>query len=128
MITECPYSVSDGRRACALLLSRNDPSPTALLCGNDVLAQGALVERQARELAVPGDTSIVGFDNLEFSMHSNPPLTTIDVLAEEMGTAASDYILATVGGETMSRHNPVKVELILRDSSAPAAPRLRGQP
>ncbi|MEM8813132.1 MAG: LacI family DNA-binding transcriptional regulator [Pseudomonadota bacterium] len=122
MVIESSYSISDGRRACARLLSRNDPTPTAIVCGNDVLALGALAECQARGLKVPDDMSIVGFDNLEFSVHSNPPLTTIDVPAEEMGIAAADYILADLGGEPVSLHNPVKVELILRESSAPAPP------
>lgn len=121
LITECPYAISQGRQACALLLSRNHPPPTAILCGNDVLAQGALTECLARGLRVPADISIVGFDNLEFSMHSNPPLTTIDVPAVEMGDAAASYILGHLNGETVPPHNPVKVELILRESSAPAA-------
>ena len=121
MVTERPYSISDGRKACALLLSRNEPQPTAIVCGNDVLALGALAECHARGLRVPEDISIVGFDNLEFSMHSNPPLTTIHVPAEEMGMAAADYILGNLNGQTVSLHNPVEVELILRGSSAPTA-------
>jgi LacI family transcriptional regulator len=121
MVAERPYSISDGRKACALLLSRGDPKPTAIICGNDVLALGALVECQARGLKVPEDISIVGFDNLEFLTHSNPPLTTIDVPAEEMGIAAAAYTLGQLNGETMSLHNPVEVQLILRDSSAPPA-------
>ena len=127
MITECPYSISDGRKACALLLSRADPKPTAIVCGNDVLALGALVECQARGLKVPDDISVVGFDNLELSMHSNPPLTTIDVPAEDMGRAAAEFILGKLNGEDVSLHNPVDVELILRDSSAPATPDRQGE-
>ena len=122
MITERAYSISDGRKACALLLSRNEPKPTAIVCGNDVLAFGALVECHARGLNVPDDISIVGFDNLDFSMHSNPPLTTIDVPAEEMGAVAAGQILGNLNGEPVSLHNPVEVELILRGSSAPAIP------
>jgi LacI family transcriptional regulator len=121
MVTESTYSISDGRKACALLLGRNATKPTAIICSNDVLAFGALVECQALGLKVPDDISIVGFDNLEFSIHSNPPLTTIDVPAEDMGIAAADYILGRLSGEHVSPHNPVKVELILRQSSAPAA-------
>lgn len=121
LVTESPYSICEGRRACALLLSRNDPRPTAIICGNDVLALGALAECQSRGLNVPGDISIVGFDNLEISMHSNPPLTTIDVPAEQMGKAAAEYILRNLDGETVALHSPVDVELILRGSSAPAA-------
>ena len=85
MIAEVAYSISEGRRACRYLLSRVDLRPTAIICGNDILALGALVECQALGFRVPEDISIVGFDNLELSLHSNPPLTTIDVPAEEMG-------------------------------------------
>ena len=120
MIVESAYSIYAGRKACALLLSRNEPKPTAIVCGNDILALGALVECQARSLKVPEEISIVGFDNLEFAMHSNPPLTTIDVPAEEMGKAAAGYVLGNLSGDVVSQHNPVEVELILRESSAPA--------
>lgn len=124
MIVECPYSISDGRTACAQLLSRENPRPTAVICGNDVLALGALIECNARGLDVPGDISIVGFDNLELSMHSTPPITTIDIPAEEMGTNAARYVLETLRGNDAPRHNPVDVQLILRESSAP--PKARG--
>lgn len=121
MISERPYSIAEGRRACALLVSRNEPRPTAIICANDVLALGALVECRVRGIEVPGEISIVGFDNLELSMHSNPPLTTIDVPAEEMGISAADCLLRNFSGETVSLHNPVGVELIVRESSAPVA-------
>ncbi len=119
MIAESRYSIQDGRKACALLLSRNDPRPTAIICGNDILAFGAVAECEARGLSVPEDISVVGFDNLEFSTHATPSLTTIDVPAEEMGESAAHFILGKLGGETVSLHNPVEVELILRSSSAP---------
>ena len=73
MVAESPYSISNGRRACALLLSRENPPPTAMICGNDVLALGALIECTAKGMEIPGDISVVGFDNLEYAMHSNPP-------------------------------------------------------
>lgn len=120
MIAESAYAISDGRKACALLFSRNAPPPTALICGNDILALGALAECQARGLRVPEDMSVVGFDNIEFSAHANPPLTTIDVPAEEMGKSAANYVLGNLNGEDVALHNPVEVELILRASSAPA--------
>jgi len=120
MIVESPYTIHDGRKSCALLLSCNDPRPTAIICGNDILALGALAECQTRGFNVPEDISVVGFDNLEFSMHSSPPLTTIDVPAEEMGRSAASYILRNLGGDVVSLHNPVEVELILRESSGPA--------
>lgn len=120
MVAESAYSIYEGRRACALLLSRNDPSPTAFVCGNDILALGALAECQARRLIVPEEISVVGFDNIEFSAHANPPLTTIDVPADEMGRSAASYVLASLSGDDVTPQNPVEVELILRGSSAPA--------
>lgn len=119
MIVECPYSISDGRKACAHILSQENHRPTALVCGNDILAFGALIECEARGLDVPGDISIVGFDNLELSKHANTPLTTIDVPAEEMGASAANYILGKLDGTDIPQHNPVDVQLILRGSSAP---------
>lgn len=120
MVVESPYLIHSGRKSCAQLLSRNTPRPTAIICGNDILALGALSECQAHGIDVPNDISVVGFDNLEFSAHSNPPLTTIDVPAGEMGESAASYILGSLGGQIVSKHNPVEVELILRGSSAPA--------
>lgn len=125
MVVESPYSIYEGRKGCALLLSRNTPPPTAIICGNDILALGALAECQAQGIGVPDDMSVVGFDNLELSAHSNPPLTTIDVPAGEMGKFAADFILGSLGGSAVSTHNPVEVELILRGSSAPAPGRMR---
>ena len=119
MVAERPYSISDGRKACELLLSRNIPPPTAIICGNDVLALGALLECTATGMEVPGDISVVGFDNLEFAMHSNPPLTTINVPAEEMGASAANHILGELSGDEGTRHTSVEVQLILRNSSAP---------
>lgn len=123
MIVECPYTISDGRAACAQLLSRGSTLPTAMICGNDVLAFGALIECQSRGLEVPRDISIVGFDNLEFSQHSNPTLTTIDVPAQAMGSNAARYLLERLRDHDTPRHNSVECQLILRDSTAP--PRAR---
>ncbi len=119
MVVERPYSITDGRKACELLLSRDIPPPTAIICGNDVLAQGALLECTAKGMEIPRDISVVGFDNLEFAIHSNPPLTTINVPAEEMGANAAGYILGKLSGDEVTMHNSVEVQLILRDSSAP---------
>ena len=119
MLVEQPYSISDGRIGCALLLSRDGPKPTAVVCGNDVLAIGALLECAERGLSVPEDISIVGFDNLEFAMHANPPLTTIEVPAEDMGISAASYLLSRLMGNDVPRHHSVDVQLILRKSTAP---------
>ena len=73
-----PSSVPAGRAAARLLLERADP-PTALVCGNDILAFGALAEAQAMGIAVPGAVSITGFDDLDLASPVTPPLTTVRV-------------------------------------------------
>ena len=123
MVVECQYSISAGRAACAQLLARRSTLPTAMICGNDVLALGALIECQSRGLEVPRDISIAGFDNLELSQHSNPTLTTIDVPAQAMGSNAAQYLLDRFEDRDAPRHISVECQLILRDSTAP--PRTR---
>lgn len=118
-IIERPYSIANGREACAELLSRIHPRPTALICGNDVLALGAIVECQERGLRIPEDISVVGFDNLELSKHTNPPLTTIDVPTEQMGDTAAAYLLDRLDGKDVSQPRSVEVQLILRQTTAP---------
>ncbi|SEL29596.1 transcriptional regulator, LacI family [Roseovarius azorensis] len=120
-VIERSYSIANGREACATLLARIHPQPTALICGNDVLALGAIVECRERGLRIPEDISIVGFDNLELSKHSNPPLTTVDVPTEQMGDAAAGYLLDRLDGKEVSPQNSVEVQLILRHTTAPPA-------
>lgn len=119
MIVESAYSIYAGRKACSTILSNKKQLPTAIICGNDILAIGALAECQSRGLNVPQDISVVGFDNSEFAAHANPPLTTINVPAEEMGEAAASYILGRLSDKQVLEHSLVDVELILRRSSAP---------
>lgn len=118
-VLECSYSIMNGRAACAALLERIQPQPTAIICGNDVLALGALVECRERGLRVPNDISIVGFDNLELSQHSNPPLTTVDVPTDYMGDSAASYLLDQFEQKNVPKQISVEVQLILRQTTAP---------
>ena len=77
------------------------------------------MECAERGLSVPDDISVVGFDNFEFAVHSNPPLTTIEVPAEEMGENAASYLVAKLQGSEVPMHHSVDVQLILRKSTAP---------
>jgi LacI family transcriptional regulator len=118
-IIECAYSITNGREACAALLARIHPRPTALICGNDVLALGAIVECREQGLQIPEEISVVGFDNLELSKHSSPALTTVNVPTEQMGNAAATYLLDRLDGKEVSPQNSVEVQLILRHTTAP---------
>lgn len=119
-LVESPYKIPDGRRAMASLLETPKP-PTAVICGNDVLALGALFECQARGINVPGEMSITGFDDLDIARHLNPPLTTMRVPSQEMGRMAADYLLARLEGRPAHTHTQLEVSLIVRGTTAPPA-------
>jgi LacI family transcriptional regulator len=118
-VYEHPYSIASGREGFRYLRTLGSP-PTAIICGNDVLAMGALIEAHALAVKVPEDVSIVGFDNLEFASHLDPPLTTVDVPAREMGTHAADFLVQRVMGQSAPQSMLLEPRLIVRRTSANA--------
>ena len=117
-IVERPYSVVRAREGFRELLSKA-AGLTAVMCGNDVLAFGALLEAQAMGLEVPRDLSVVGFDNLEWASEIVPALTTVRVPTYDMGTATADYLVGRLTGTATARHTKIDVDLILRGSTGP---------
>jgi LacI family transcriptional regulator len=83
----------DGYAAMKQLLS-DTPRCTAVFAGNDSMAYGALQAIAEAGLSVPQDISVVGFDDLEFSSLTNPPLTTVRQPRYEMGRDAMRLLLA----------------------------------
>ncbi len=138
-LVESAYTVAAARAATRRVLAAADDAtsptqrPTALLCGNDVLAFGAMLECQALGLAVPGDVSVVGFDDLDMARQWQPPLTTVHVPTEQMWTLAADYLLARLDGTTsVPVQREIDVELVVRASAAalarPQGPKLKPKP
>jgi LacI family transcriptional regulator len=80
------FSHEGGRAATARLLERS--RPTALIALSDVGAVGALAELRGRGLDVPGDISVVGFDDIPCAAQLAPALTTVRVPLERMGAEA----------------------------------------
>lgn len=115
---EKPYDVAEGRSAMRQLLAQDLP-PTAVICGNDILAMGALLECQARGVAVPEQVSITGFDDLPLTSHLQPSLTTLHVPAGEMGRRAAEYLLTRLGDVPMPDSTELEVGLIVRGTTAP---------
>ncbi|MBW8802500.1 MAG: LacI family DNA-binding transcriptional regulator [Catenulisporales bacterium] len=103
------------------LLDRPD-RPTAVFAGSDMQALGVL--RAARQLGidVPGGLSVIGYDNLKVSAWTDPPLTTIDQPLRDMAGTAAHMVLDLARGQSprTSRIDLV-TELIVRESTAPAA-------
>lgn len=118
-VFERPYSIPSGREGLRHLVARR-PRPTAIVCGNDVMAMGALAECRALGLRVPDDLSIVGIDDIEFAAHLDPPLTTLAVPAAEMGRRAADVLVEGAAGRPLPRRSPVEPRLIVRGTTGPA--------
>lgn len=119
-LVEAPYALQPAREALRRLLAA-DPAPTAIVCGNDVLAFGALLECQALGVAVPQALSIVGFDDLEMARQWRPALTTVHVPTEQMWTLAAEYLLGRLDGAiTEPVQREIEVELVVRGSTARA--------
>ena len=119
-VLEYDYSVSCGREGFRRLIEQNDPKPTAIICGNDLLAFGAIFEAEAQGLAVPGDVSITGFDDIEMAEHVPPGLTTMHVPTHEMGAAAARYLVDRLAGKSDKAHVYYDAKLIVRGSTGPA--------
>jgi LacI family transcriptional regulator len=119
-LVESAYSYEAARLATRRLLA-GTCRPTALVCGNDILALGALRECQARGVDVPGQMSIIGFDDLAPARQATPALTTIRVSTTQMGEAAADFVLAALTGESPSAVE-IPFKLVIRASTgAPPA-------
>ncbi|WP_120498996.1 LacI family DNA-binding transcriptional regulator [Roseovarius sp. EL26] len=94
-IIETSYEIDRGAEAFESLMAQNI-KPTAVLCGNDVLAVGALQRAGELGLKVPQDVSITGFDDIELAQIVSPPLTTVHVPHREMGRKAASELVDMV--------------------------------
>ena len=112
-----------GRQAVETLRDLPEP-PTAVFCYNDMSALGALRCIQESGLCVPGDISLVGFDDLFFASYTRPALTTVRQPRKRMGLLAMEILLKLMSGQDSTDTIKVPAELIVRESSAP--PRLCG--
>lgn len=97
-VVETTYSISNGASAFSRLMRAGD-RPTAVLCGNDVLAAGALMMARNLGIEVPDDVSITGFDDIEIAEIVTPALTTVHVPHREMGRGAARLLIALRNGE-----------------------------
>jgi LacI family transcriptional regulator, galactose operon repressor len=117
-LIERPYRILEGRLAMKALLA-SPARPTAVICGNDQLAFGAMIEAKAGGLSVPHDISIAGFNDLDFAAYLDPPLTTVFVPADQIGVISGEYLLARVLDRPALRVNEIQTKLVVRSSVAP---------
>lgn len=115
---ETTYEVDEGAAELENLMNIW-PRPTAVFCGNDVLAVGAL--RRARELdiKVPADVSIIGFDDIELAHVTYPALTTVHVPHREMGKRAAQALASLVNENVPIQTLNLKTWPVFRDTLGP---------
>ncbi|SFK74181.1 transcriptional regulator, LacI family [Paenibacillus sp. 1_12] len=98
-------------------LMKLDKRPTAIMTCNDLTAFGVISELKEQGIDVPGQISVVGFDNIEFSQMSNPALTTVDLPKYEMGKFSCNMLMDILVGKTIDvKEIVLQPKLIIRQS------------
>jgi LacI family transcriptional regulator len=121
----CPASfpsVEGGFQAMSGLLGLPEHArPSAIVAFNDLTALGALQAARSARVRVPGQLSLVGFDNIEMAAHSCPPLTTIEQPRYRMGRLAMQLLRQQLAGDARPSSGYMLLEspLIIRESTAP---------
>ncbi len=123
LIHERDFEMEEGASAMAAMLDTPEP-PTAVFCANDIQAIGALSLCRERGLEVPGDISIVGFDDLPATSYTRPKLTTVRVPAHDMGRRAAEIMIASIERRTPVQSVELQTELIVRETTAPPGRRV----
>ncbi len=114
------FTVEGGQAATNELI---DTGHTAVVCGSDLMALGAIRAARSRGLSVPDDLSVVGFDDSPLIAFTEPPLTTIRQPVTAIGHAAVDALVSEIRGTPMSRSELLfHPELVVRGSTHTAPP------
>lgn len=116
LIAEIPFEIEIAAEAATRLISNPRP-PTALFCANDIQAMGALFACQRQNIRVPGDISIIGFDDLPSTRVVNPPLSSVHVPAKQMGKEAANAIIAAARQDIPVRSQTLATKLVMREST-----------
>jgi DNA-binding LacI/PurR family transcriptional regulator len=117
-IRRAAYTVEAGRAAARALLGTGD-DVTAVFCGNDLIALGALEAADELGLSVPSDLSVVGFDDVFFAALARPALTTIRQPISRLGKEAAELAIDLLEGRAAEAERRIlPVELVIRGSTA----------
>jgi DNA-binding LacI/PurR family transcriptional regulator len=119
-VVESDYGYAAGEMAARRFLELRD-RPTAVVAHNDLIAIGAMKAFMKAGLKVPGDVSVIGFDDIAAASYVQPPLTTIAGRKRQMGRAAIEMLLNLLkSGETVYPGTmKLPVDLIVRESTGP---------
>jgi DNA-binding LacI/PurR family transcriptional regulator len=122
LVEHAMFSLEGGHAAATRLLREG---ATGIICASDPLALGAIRAARRARLGVPGDVSVVGFDDSAFMNCTDPPLTTVRQPIEAIGRAAVAMLTAQIEGAPVAAEELFfEPELVARGSTAAAPARL----
>ena len=116
------FSVESGGKMLQVLMQRK-PTPSAIFCANDEMAIGAIQALKSAGLSVPGDVSVVGFDDEEIAELYDPPLTTVHIPRFDIGYQSMMMLRDSITPQRSVRSTVLATRLIIRATSE--APRKR---
>ncbi len=95
--------------------------PSAVFCGNDMMAIGCLAALAEAGVRVPQDIAVAGFDDIPIARYLTPPLTTVRVRIAELGSLALDRLASAIEnpGRSAAQHQTLRAELVVRQSCMP---------
>jgi LacI family repressor for deo operon, udp, cdd, tsx, nupC, and nupG len=121
LIWDGDFYLGSGIAAAGRFLARAE-RPTAVFAGNDQMAMGFITELKNAGLSVPHDVSVAGFDDIEYSVIFDPPLTTMHQPRAEIGRLAASELLRQITRDaTSARPSRIRLdcELVIRESTQP---------
>ena len=118
LVVATEFTRQGGIEAARILLDRHD-RPSAILCGNDLMAIGVLDVARERGLEVPGDLAVIGFDDIDAAALVSPALTTVINPANAVGRSSAELLLSRLVGdyEGPAREVVVPTHLVIRASA-----------
>ena len=119
VVIETNYGFREGHDAMAQILAAG-ADVTAVVCGNDYLATGALAACDEAGVSVPQRLSIASFNDNDFAAYLKPPLTTVRLPIRQIGARAATYLIERLSGVDPELHTKLPIELIVRSSTAVA--------
>jgi LacI family transcriptional regulator len=118
-VTSANYQLDAGSSAVRAILSAKE-MPTAIFCGSDLIAMGAMTALEEAGVRIPEDVSVVGIDDISFSSLARPPLTTIGVPRERLGVTAFEALHKMLAlKRKMGSNYTLDTELVVRKSTGP---------
>ena len=109
------FTINSGYRGAEELLKKHSDLEVVFCC-NDYVAAGAMKYIKEQSLSVPGDISVIGYDNVEISQAVHPGLTTVNAKLKEVGGSLAILLFRQIENGEKNLHTYIRPELILRET------------